>query len=236
MLLYCHACTHYFHPSQSTDPITSTLKCSQCQSDAVEIIPDADQPELFSLPFQFFSGAGATNRSESEEDDEEVQSENEHEHNVPLMARGSFPPRGVLSFHQLFSLLRMLSTSGRASEGTAPAFNFADMASMYGIHGDPRDYAFGGEEYNAILQQLYDQASAEKGTKPASEAAIAQLVRTKLSEGKQGSECNICKDAFAQEASLVQLPCGHEFHEECGCAWLRVSGTCPVCRRDLASE
>lgn len=176
------------------------------------------------------------NRSEAEDDDEVQSEEEEQAQNIPPLARRSFPPRGALSFHQLFSLLRMLSTSGRAAEGTAPAFNFADMASMYGIHGDPRDYAFGGEEYNAILQQLYDQASAEKGTKPASEAAIAQLTRGNLGEGKQGAECNICKDAFGQEAVLVQLPCGHEFHEECGCAWLRVSGTCPVCRRDLASE
>ncbi|KAG6620412.1 Kazal serine protease inhibitor PbraEPI2 [Phytophthora cinnamomi] len=46
--------------------------------------------------------------------------------------------------------------------------------------------------------------------------------------------CSICltEDPVTDEArSVVSLPCGHHFHEDCVIDWFSTSTTCPLCRR-----
>lgn len=49
------------------------------------------------------------------------------------------------------------------------------------------------------------------------------------------NECAICLEAFVYGATVLGLPCGHSFHQQCICMWL-TSGTtmahhcCPSCR------
>lgn len=60
----------------------------------------------------------------------------------------------------------------------------------------------------------------------------------------RGRECAVCKDTLLPSpdsseegpATLVKLPCQHEFHEDCIVPWLKDnSGTCPVCRSVLTA-
>lgn len=54
-----------------------------------------------------------------------------------------------------------------------------------------------------------------------------------LGEGTLG--CPICTDDFIKGQDVRLLPCDHKFHPECIDPWLvNVSGTCPLCRIDLA--
>ncbi|XP_072997435.1 putative RING-H2 finger protein ATL69 [Typha latifolia] len=53
-------------------------------------------------------------------------------------------------------------------------------------------------------------------------------------EGDSGEEqpCPICLGEYGAGDLLRRGPdCGHRFHAACADAWLRVSGTCPMCRR-----
>ena len=74
----------------------------------------------------------------------------------------------------------------------------------------------------------------------------------------ENEDCAICKDSFAfippdsttepsaedkaknkedaQPQEALTLPCKHSFHEECIVPWVRVKGTCPVCRFELVGQ
>uniref|UniRef100_J3LP96 RING-type domain-containing protein n=1 Tax=Oryza brachyantha TaxID=4533 RepID=J3LP96_ORYBR len=45
--------------------------------------------------------------------------------------------------------------------------------------------------------------------------------------------CAICLDHGTAGAGWKETPCVHRFHGECLERWLRVHGTCPMCRRPV---
>ncbi|KAL2918073.1 hypothetical protein HK105_202487 [Polyrhizophydium stewartii] len=45
--------------------------------------------------------------------------------------------------------------------------------------------------------------------------------------------CAICLDEYAAGDRLHQLPCGHHLHVVCSTEWLKVNGTCPLCKDDV---
>jgi E3 ubiquitin-protein ligase RNF115/126 len=49
-------------------------------------------------------------------------------------------------------------------------------------------------------------------------------------------DCAVCKDDFEEEQEIITLPCRHAFHDECIVPWLKVNGTCPVCRFELVPQ
>lgn len=120
-----------------------------------------------------------------------------------------------------------------------------DWSSLFGIHGDPRDYAMGTEDFERIMHRLWEQASTEKGpgSPPLTEEQLTALERVPFvptpSEDKQGTsqenapDCSICKEVFKSEEKTIVLKCKHRYHEDCIVAWLRISGSCPVCRQQL---
>ena len=51
-----------------------------------------------------------------------------------------------------------------------------------------------------------------------------------------GEACTVCHDAFEGGAEVLELPCGHCFHDECISPWLDTHNSCPVCRFELPTE
>jgi hypothetical protein len=45
--------------------------------------------------------------------------------------------------------------------------------------------------------------------------------------------CAICLDAFLPGSFRKTLPCWHGFHGMCVDKWLRISGTCPICKHRI---
>ena len=43
-------------------------------------------------------------------------------------------------------------------------------------------------------------------------------------------------DSLSLPPHVVEMPCGHSFHEECLAGWLKRQNTCPVCRREVEDE
>ena len=46
-------------------------------------------------------------------------------------------------------------------------------------------------------------------------------------------ECPVCQDDFVEGVETIVLPCKHIFHPDCILNWLKLNGTCPVCRLSL---
>lgn len=64
-------------------------------------------------------------------------------------------------------------------------------------------------------------------------ALIAALPRGEWS-GSGEPMCAICRCEWeAGSADVMKLPCGHEFHEDCGEHWLRDNDSCPCCKASI---
>ncbi|CAM9910032.1 unnamed protein product [Scytosiphon promiscuus] len=81
--------------------------------------------------------------------------------------------------------------------------------------------------------------SKEKGEaikKAVQSAGEGATIRAELSVSSSEKDCIVCQELFAVGVTLVRLPCGHLYHEACLLKWLKLSNTCPYCRRELPSS
>lgn len=108
---------------------------------------------------------------------------------------------------------------------------------MFQLHGDMRDYAWGEGGLDTIITQLLNQLT-NTGPPPATEEQVINLPLVKISEEEfaKNMECSICMEDFRLHEEAKKLPCKHYFHEPCITEWLKLHGTCPVCRKDLTGE
>ncbi|KAI7816324.1 hypothetical protein BC939DRAFT_469498 [Gamsiella multidivaricata] len=108
---------------------------------------------------------------------------------------------------------------------------------FFPIAGNPGDYAWGQGGLDDIISQMMELQNRQHGPVGATDEIIDNIPHHKLTdeELEAKTECSVCKDEFAKEDNLLQLPCKHIFHEDCIKPWLKVSGTCPTCRFSLVS-
>ncbi|KAK4101127.1 hypothetical protein N658DRAFT_496827 [Parathielavia hyrcaniae] len=129
--------------------------------------------------------------------------------------------------------------------GSPVSFITSLMTSLFNpaaaaIYGDA---VYSQEAFDRIMTQLRDQVPPG-GAPPASQAALGRL-RTREVDEKMlvgaGSEdgkakCVVCVDDMVKGDKAAVLPCDHFFHEECVVPWLKLHGTCPMCRRSVEVE
>lgn len=108
---------------------------------------------------------------------------------------------------------------------------------MFQLHGDMRDYAWGPGGLDTIITQLLNQLE-NTGPPPATEQQLDNLPTIKITEDdvRKNLECAICMEDFNLNDEVKKLPCKHCFHEPCIKEWLKLHGTCPVCRKNLNGE
>lgn len=117
--------------------------------------------------------------------------------------------------------------------------NAANIFNLFNLNGDPRDYAWGSTGFDNIISQLMEQQAGRQAPPPATEEIINNLPTTKISKKQVAEEqldCPVCKDEFNVDEEVLSLPCTHCFHKDCVARWLKVSGTCPVCRYSLVNQ
>jgi len=44
------------------------------------------------------------------------------------------------------------------------------------------------------------------------------------------SDCAVCLEPYKIGDNIVKLHCGHLYHYNCVCPWLKTNGMCPTCR------
>lgn len=107
-----------------------------------------------------------------------------------------------------------------------------------GMVGNPNDYVFSQDGFDNIITQLMEQAGGRNAPPPASETVIDSLPKRKVTDEEvaQQVDCAVCKEEFVPTEEAIELPCQHMFHEDCIKPWLKVNGTCPVCRHSVSPE
>lgn len=71
---------------------------------------------------------------------------------------------------------------------------------------------------------------------PMSQARLSEIPKIVVTQEQTNNnvQCSVCFDEFKMnESDIRKLPCNHLFHEKCIFPWLRINGTCPVCRASL---
>ncbi|KAJ3324270.1 hypothetical protein HDV06_000309 [Boothiomyces sp. JEL0866] len=97
------------------------------------------------------------------------------------------------------------------------------------------DYAL-GNTFDQIITRLMEMHEAENKPPAASDDTVNALPRLKFSDNEEHKECPVCQDDYQIDEELVRLPCKHIFHPNCIINWLKLNGTCPVCRFSLVEN
>lgn len=140
------------------------------------------------------------------------------------------------------SVLSDLMNPGRATTGATTntgntQFQQRVPLRLFQLHGNLGDYAFGNGGLDAIITQLLSQLE-NTGPPPASETQVQNLPVIIINEKQfeENVQCPICMEDFKLNEEAKKLPCNHFFHESCIAQWLKLHGTCPVCRLTLSGE
>ncbi|KAI9505182.1 hypothetical protein GGI25_002246 [Coemansia spiralis] len=132
----------------------------------------------------------------------------------------------------------LMSALGGVSRGEDGQGN-GGINPIFGVPiGNLGDYAWGQNSLDDIITHLMEQNQNVNSQPPASDEAIAKLPRRKItiSEVERKLDCGICMDEYNPEEEVVELPCKHVYHNECIEHWLKMNGTCPICRTRIETK
>ncbi|KAL3866091.1 hypothetical protein ACJMK2_043429 [Sinanodonta woodiana] len=105
------------------------------------------------------------------------------------------------------------------------------------LHSNPGDYAWGTGGLDTIITQLLNQLEGS-GVPPADQEKIDMLPIVKIAQEHvdRTLQCSVCMEDFVLNEEVRRLPCDHHYHNDCIVPWLKLHGTCPVCRKNLIGE
>jgi len=100
--------------------------------------------------------------------------------------------------------------------------------------GNPGDYVWGREGLDTIVTQLLNQMETS-GPPPLSHEKINEIPKVTVTQEEVDTKmrCSVCWEDFRLEELVRKLPCLHLYHEDCIIPWLKLHGTCPICRKSL---
>jgi len=102
----------------------------------------------------------------------------------------------------------------------------------------------GAHQMDDIMTRLYEyyqesEDTTHEAAPPLGSPQIEALERREIKEEEisRFSRCPICLESFTGgvEVTLLACPCSHPGHTVCLTHWLRMKGSCPVCRDRLTS-
>ncbi|KAJ2162015.1 hypothetical protein GGF46_001007 [Coemansia sp. RSA 552] len=117
--------------------------------------------------------------------------------------------------------------------GGAPRDGAGGAGPMFGMPvGNLGDYVWGQNSFDDIITHIMEQNQGVHAPPPASEESIAKLPKRLVTseEVAKKSECGICMEEYKASDEVIVLPCKHVYHLECIDHWLKMNGTCPICR------
>ncbi|XP_042496468.1 E3 ubiquitin-protein ligase MPSR1-like [Macadamia integrifolia] len=86
------------------------------------------------------------------------------------------------------------------------------------------------------LESLLRDALSKEGLPPATKASIEAMPTVEITQEDLGKECSICLDGWEIGGEAKEMPCKHRYHAGCIEKWLRMHGSCPVCRFEMPTD
>ncbi|KAJ2349635.1 hypothetical protein GGF43_004385 [Coemansia sp. RSA 2618] len=123
--------------------------------------------------------------------------------------------------------------------GGAPRDGAGGIGQVFGVPmGNLGDYVWGQNSFDDIITHIMEQNQGVHAPPPASEDSILKLPRRKIhaEEVDKKFECGICMEEYKPEEDVMTLPCKHIYHLECVDHWLKMNGTCPICRTRIDED
>ncbi|KAL2160143.1 hypothetical protein VTH06DRAFT_1798 [Thermothelomyces fergusii] len=179
------------------------------------------------------SQAQPQSRPHADQEQQQQQQQQQEQQQSQQHQNQTQQPQSIYSHTFLATLLHSLLYGHVAAAGAMGTATF--------FH--PGDAVYTQEAFDRILTQLREQAPPG-GPPPASQAALDRLqahireVDDQMLGGDDDknttrTKCAICVDDMARGEKAAVLPCDHFFHGDCVLPWLKMHGTCPVCRRSV---
>ncbi|OXA56626.1 E3 ubiquitin-protein ligase Iruka [Folsomia candida] len=99
------------------------------------------------------------------------------------------------------------------------------------------DYAWGRDGLDAVVTQLMNQMEGT-GPPPLATDRIDTLPDVTINQDQvdRKLQCSVCWDDFGVGEVVKKLECEHVYHPDCIIPWLKLHGTCPICRKDLTGQ
>ncbi|KAH6578177.1 hypothetical protein BASA61_009442 [Batrachochytrium salamandrivorans] len=167
----------------------------------------------------------------------ETQTQPDQNHsNFPSEANHNLSEEGLsLEEQMLRRMFRRFSGNMNPNTTSSQDSRLATIApiliQLLGIRGSLGDYVADGDSFEDIITRLFEQHTQGSDTQAAPSNIIASLPKEKFSKGTSSqTECAICQDEYIQDELLISLPCTHIYHPDCITSWLKLNGTCPICR------
>ncbi|XP_059316005.1 E3 ubiquitin-protein ligase MPSR1-like [Lycium ferocissimum] len=86
------------------------------------------------------------------------------------------------------------------------------------------------------FDSFFNELMTKGGQPPASKASIEALPRVEICEEEEKIECVVCLDELGVGDVAKEMPCKHRFHGDCVEKWLKIHGSCPICRYKMPEE
>ncbi|KAL4022172.1 hypothetical protein IC575_015897 [Cucumis melo] len=127
-------------------------------------------------------------------------------------------------------------SNAESSQSSAENNNVSETVAgiLLGLNGDLENVI------NALTVETVDVDQPPK-VPPASKEFVANLPLFTITDeilAKLGKDvqCAICKEDFAVDEKIQELPCKHAFHQDCLKPWLESNNSCPICRYELPTD
>ncbi|CAH1431632.1 unnamed protein product [Lactuca virosa] len=89
----------------------------------------------------------------------------------------------------------------------------------------------------AGFESLMNDLMRKDGQPPASQTSIDAMPTVEIKGTDEieslGGECVICLEEWGVGDVVKEMPCKHKFHGGCVEKWLKIHGSCPVCRHKM---
>ncbi|CAJ1953395.1 unnamed protein product [Sphenostylis stenocarpa] len=116
-----------------------------------------------------------------------------------------------------------------------PNLNHTSIPNENNIVGSSLNDLVVGSGFDLLLQHLTQIGPGGYASvnPPAQTEAIEALPSVTSVEKLQ---CTVCLEDVDIGSEAKEMPCKHKFHDDCIVSWLKLHGSCPVCRFQIPSE
>ncbi|KAK7364668.1 hypothetical protein VNO80_13408 [Phaseolus coccineus] len=116
-----------------------------------------------------------------------------------------------------------------------PNLNHTSSPNENNVVGSSLNDLVVGSGFDLLLQHLAQIGPGGYASvnPPAQKAAIEALPSVTSEEKLQ---CTVCLEDVGVGTEAKEMPCKHKFHADCIVSWLKLHGSCPVCRFQMPYE